>query len=241
MAVTDGNGDVVGEWCTYADPESARCVWCCVNFLYKSQGISGIKKHALGSGHKKIADGRKGRIVAQPSLQVTSAADNQETEEINNNRGAASRVTQSSQSVPQARQPNNPGRTWCLNDQVDKAEILMTLKVAESNWSFRSMDNMGGILSKMDPNSLVLSKYSMKRIKCSTILSYGLFPHFKQTLVARIKSAPGYTLGTDSATFKQRGLSKHVDIVIRYDYFLIKELLVILIVQVLGSQVQVYC
>ena len=66
MAVTDGNGDVVGEWCTYADPESARCVWCCVNFLYKSQGISGIKKHALGSGHKKIADGRKGRIVAQP-------------------------------------------------------------------------------------------------------------------------------------------------------------------------------
>ena len=51
----------------------------------------------------------------------------------------------------------------------------------------------------------------------SYILTHGLYPYYKEKLVRRIQGAVGFTLGTDSATFKLNGLSKLVDIVIRWE------------------------
>lgn len=238
LAETDINGDVIGEWCTYQDAESARCTWCSCVFYYRSQGKSGMMKHATGRNHARIADGRKGRNKNQPGIAVTSAADdaddNDQDQEgrqgggdrqehvgirggghgsrggVAASRGALGRsVCGQIRSVP-------PVKAWSLNDTVDKAEAVMALKVVESNYSFISQDNMGDVLRKMIPNCPILQKYSMKRTKCSIVISHGLFPYFKKKLIEGIKSAPGYTLGTDAATFKQRGISKHVDIVIRY-------------------------
>ena len=52
--------------------------------------------------------------------------------------------------------------------------------------------------------------------KASYIVSHGLGPHFHNKLIRDIKNAETFVLGTDGSTFKVGGLSKHVDVVIRY-------------------------
>ena len=62
-----------------------------------------------------------------------------------------------------------------------------------------------------------IKRFRCKRHKVSYILTHGLYPYYKEKLVRRIQGAVGFTLGTDSATFKLNGLSKLVDIVIRWE------------------------
>ena len=103
-----------------------------------------------------------------------------------------------------------------LGDRVMKAELLWVLKTVASNFSFQASDDIVEVLQQMDPESIVLKTMRIKRIKVSYILVYGLYPFYKRKLESRIQAAVGFTLGTDSATFKLNGLSKHVDIVIRW-------------------------
>jgi hypothetical protein len=67
----------------------------------------------------------------------------------------------------------------------------------------------------MDPKSDVFKKMSLKQNKLSRVITHGLYPHYMKKMIDRIKAAPGFTLGTDSGTFKLHGLSKLVDLVIR--------------------------
>jgi hypothetical protein len=78
------------------------------------------------------------------------------------------------------------------------------------------VDNLIEIFQDMDPKSEVFKKMSMKQNKLSHIVSHGLYPHYLKKMIARIAAAPGFTLGTDAGTFKLHGLSKLVDLVIRY-------------------------
>ena len=103
-----------------------------------------------------------------------------------------------------------------LGDKVLKAEVVWVLKTVESNFSFNASEDIVEVLQQMDPESIVLKTMRIKRHKVSYILTHGLYPYYKEKLVRRIQGAVGFTLGTDSATFKLNGLSKFVDIVIRW-------------------------
>ena len=101
-----------------------------------------------------------------------------------------------------------------LNDQVNKAETVLVLKGVESQWPYASYNNLGECLKKADPNSEVFAKLALKRSKAAYIVSHGLGPHFKSKIVKSVKKSQGFVVCSDSASFKQLGLSKHVDIVI---------------------------
>jgi len=103
-----------------------------------------------------------------------------------------------------------------LGDKVLRAEVMWVLKTVESNFSFNASEDIVEVLQQMDPDSLVLKTMRIKKDKVSYVLSHGLYPFYKEKLARRIQGAVGFTLGTDSATFKLQGLSKLVDIVIRY-------------------------
>ena len=81
------------------------------------------------------------------------------------------------------------------------------LQFSSSFTFLRSCDDMVEILQKMDPNSEVAQKMTLKQTKVSWIISHGLFPHYQKKTIEKIKAAPGYTLGTDAGTFKLHGLS----------------------------------
>ena len=103
-----------------------------------------------------------------------------------------------------------------LGERAMKAEVLWVMKTVESNFSFHASDDIVEVLQQMDPESIVLKTMRIKRNKVSYILNHGLYPFYKRKLERRIQAAVGFTLGTDSATFKLNGLSKHVDIMIRW-------------------------
>lgn len=99
---------------------------------------------------------------------------------------------------------------------VTKAEIILVLKLVESGYSYLSFDNIVAILRKMDPNSEVMQKLHMDRTKASYMMTHGLLPYYRLKIVAGVKAAEVFCLGTDSATFKQLGVSKHTDLVLRF-------------------------
>lgn len=103
-----------------------------------------------------------------------------------------------------------------LGERSMKAEVLWVMKTVESNFSFSASEDIVEVLQQMDPESIVLKNMRIKRKKVAYILTHGLYPFYKRKLERRIQAAVGFTLGTDSATFKLNGLSKHVDIVIRW-------------------------
>ena len=97
-----------------------------------------------------------------------------------------------------------------LGDKVLKAEVVWVLKTVESNFSFNASEDIVEVLQQMDPDSLVLKTMRIKRDKVSYTLSHGLYPFYNKKLAKRIQGAVGFTLGTDSATFKLQGLPKLV-------------------------------
>lgn len=152
--------------------------------------------------HKETSKGRKGKDRTQPGLVSASSADRE-----NNGHGEAT--------VAKLFTPTGP-RIISMDDRVTKAETVLILKGVESQWTYSSFDNLADCLKKADPESKIFDKMKLKSAKASYVISHGLGPYFKSQIVSAVKAAPGYTLGTDSATFRHMGLSKHVDIVLQY-------------------------
>ena len=107
---------------------------------------------------------------------------------------------------------------------MTKAETIWALKVVDSNFSFMSTHDLVDILAAMDPKSDVFKKMSMGETKTSYLISHGLYPYFLKKIVKAIQDSPAYSLGTDAGTFKLHGLTKCVDIVIRFAHLLLAHL-----------------
>ena len=66
----DANGDLVGDWAHYVDKEQFRCWYCDVERKYTNGGRASLIAHSESGKHRKIADGKKGRVTGQPRLGV---------------------------------------------------------------------------------------------------------------------------------------------------------------------------
>ena len=66
----DANGDLVGDWAQYFDKEQFKCRYCDVERKYSNGGRSSLIQHSESGKHKKIADGKKGRVTGQPRVGV---------------------------------------------------------------------------------------------------------------------------------------------------------------------------
>ena len=66
----DANGDLVGDWAQYFDKEQFKCRYCDVERKYSNGGRSSLIQHSESGKHKKIADGKKGRVTGKPRVGV---------------------------------------------------------------------------------------------------------------------------------------------------------------------------
>ena len=96
-----------------------------------------------------------------------------------------------------------------LDNKAVQAEIKLALK-------YNSMDEICEFRVDLAPDSSILKKMKMKRSKLSYMISHGLGPYFHDILVQDLRNAPSFTLGLDSATTKQNGLTKSLDFKVRY-------------------------
>ena len=236
----DGYKDNIGDWARKHSNIAARCMWCSTNIEFCNTGLGAFKQHARTKTHKSNADGRNNRLSNQASLLVERTAADAEEEDmgepadeddrregdlplLNQGRtggrggrdrggGVSRRKVAKHDSVPR---PN----LLTLNDRVDYAETRLCLKMVESNWSFKSLENMQQVLISMDPASEILSKINVNRLKMSAMVGHGLFPHMKERLVLRIKrgweDGGFFVAGVDASTIRHLGIQKHIDINVR--------------------------
>ena len=99
-------------------------------------------------------------------------------------------------------------------DQVRSAEALQMLKVAESDYSLTSCDNIGKLFMQMFLGN-ISNQFQLGQSKASYIVSDGFSPWIlDKTMEDTKKCGAGYTPMFDKATINQD--RKQLDVLIRY-------------------------
>ena len=124
----------------------------------------------------------------------------------NNNRGQNAGGQQSGENPGSALdQLRKTSVSYSLEEQVIRAELLWVLKMVESDFSFKSAENMVRLLCLMDEGNQIFRKMSLGRTKCGYYVTHAFFPFYLEALVNRVQKVPAYTLGVDGGSFKVRG------------------------------------
>ena len=235
----DGNGDRVGLYIIKVGEFTAKCNWCKADIAIGNAGYTAIRRHSTSRSHMTIAATRQQRVSSQPVLvaaqttdedvsssddpdPVTSASYDNVSEPESSavtpaNKGILRFLLQpSSSSVPLTESNNNSKVQYSFTDQVAKAEILMTLQSVSKNYSMNSLDSLVEVIKMSFPDSKIAEKMTLGRHKASYVITEALGPHFLNEVIADIKKSDSFALGTDTATTKHQGLSKGMDIKIRY-------------------------
>ena len=69
-----------------------------------------------------------------------------------------------------------------------KAELLWTLKVVSSHYSYNSCAGNGELFSAMFPDSEVAKNYKCSARKTSYLVSFGIAPYYKSMLERKVKA-----------------------------------------------------
>ncbi|KAL1246701.1 hypothetical protein QQF64_034369 [Cirrhinus molitorella] len=97
-----------------------------------------------------------------------------------------------------------------------RAEILWSLKVTQSHYSYHSSEQTGQLFSAMFPDSEIAKSFSCGQTKCAYICAYGLAPHFKSRLTNKLKSGnEDYVLLFDES-LNRMTQSKQCDFHVRF-------------------------
>lgn len=186
--------------------------WCKCNFNFAHSGITALKHHILTKKHKAVADQKKGRNRSQATLvSCTSGVNNNSITTLGS---SATQSSSTSSQGPSGTAPAPAPKIITITDQINKAEAILVMKGVESQWSYASYDNLTECLKAADPRSEVFAKLKLGRHKVSKIVSHGLAPFYRNKIIKSVLNSGGFTLCTDSATFRQAGVSKHVDLVL---------------------------
>ena len=73
--------------------------------------------------------------------------------------------------------------SYSLEEEVIRAELRWVLKMVESDFSFKSAENMVRLLCLMDEGNQIFRKMSLGRTKCSYYVTHALFPFYLEALV----------------------------------------------------------
>ena len=103
-----------------------------------------------------------------------------------------------------------------VSDKITNAEALWTFKVAASDFSLRSCDNLSDLFGKkMFANSNTAQGFNLECSKISYVLSDGFTPLLLKQICDKVrKSNSGFTLMFDDTTNAK--VEKQMDILIRY-------------------------
>ena len=228
----DVNGDSPKSYVVKTSNYTFKCSWCqSWDISVDNNGKAGLIQHFKSKKHRDIANLRSGRksdqIIFDTQTDVnrnpSASINDEEVDEDGLNDGDGLPSKGETRGIKNFFKPCDnrvaippSDLRMSLDSKAVCAEIRIALKAVESDWSYRSLDNMCEFLADLAPDSNILKKVQFKRSKLSYIISHGLGPHFHDLLVKDLKDAPSFTLGLDSATTKQGGLTKSLDFKVRY-------------------------
>ncbi|XP_077545839.1 uncharacterized protein LOC144158676 [Haemaphysalis longicornis] len=178
------------------DPASAnraKCRLCGRTFDISSMGESALKSHQQSAKHNGNV-----KTVGGASLQsyVVPCA-------------SARPVT----AVPT--QPSDLNSAVKVHELVTDAEILWTLKVVTSHYSYSSSAHTNDLFKKMFLDSEIAKAFACGEKKCAYVACHGLGPYFSSSLQQEIEKADCYVVLFDESAndFLHQ---KQMDVHIRY-------------------------
>ena len=84
-----------------------------------------------------------------------------------------------------------------ISESTLNAEILWTMKVIQSHFSFRSCEGINKLFAVMFPDSEISFNLKLGKTKCAYLMNYGIAPHFKSNLLKSINNSSFYCLSFD--------------------------------------------
>ena len=100
-----------------------------------------------------------------------------------------------------------------FGDQVLHAEILQTLDVVESNYSFASTNGDNELYRGMFPYSKIAQNYQMSETKTKYVMQFGIAPHLQKRIIEDFNCQP-FTFKLDETTTSQ--VKKQYDGYVQY-------------------------
>ena len=233
---TDSNGDKVGSYLEKISEFSVKCKMCVREFGTASMGYSAISRHFQGDEHKRIANLRRNQnntqaaVLQNPSDDEAAVDDpdivaaggnvgDGEPRQMPSSSSSNQNISRYFRSAPRPTAvvvENNNVTVFTLTEKVAKAEILLILQSVFKNYSLRSLDSLVIVQQIAFSDSKIASKMSLGRTKAQYSLTEAIAPFFLKETLKDIKRSDTFVLGLDTATTKALGLSKGLDLKVRY-------------------------
>ena len=141
----------------------AKCRVCSKTISVFGQGIKALKSHAKKVKHREYLLKPGGSTISFPSSIKTS----------------------------QPVETSALKQTYIVdvnaNQLATKAEIMWSINLFLSNYSFNSVSNRSDIFCKMFSNSKIAENFSCGKTKCSYVVCVGLASYFKELLTKSLK------------------------------------------------------
>ncbi|CAF4107403.1 unnamed protein product [Rotaria sordida] len=198
----DSNNDSVNIWLKKGStPTTFKCSLCQTGDLScGNQGWKAIEQHMNINKHKEILRQWKQNAKFRVANQTRS--------------DPADSFTSTSIGIPILDTNTNKNKPLALDDQVTKAEILWSLKVAQKGLSYNLCNELNELFSSMFPDSSIAGNFSIQADKMSYVVSHGLGPYFKKKLIEDVKKPDKFVLIFDEQTNNQN--KKQLDMLLRY-------------------------
>ena len=197
LSHVDANNQTIGKWCRKGkDDYHAYCHFCDSEIKCDNSGKQQVLQHAKQAKHresiKHLQDNQQSKLVFASAVPSTSSSAQQ---------GAASAS----------------GNLVTINysDASHVAEIYWLAKVANCNYSLRSVDGIGDTFRKMFPDSKIAAGFSLSRTSASYMMSEGLAPPFRKMIIEDVlKSNLPFSMHFDETSTAQ--VKKQMDLTLRY-------------------------
>ena len=142
-------------------------------------GEAALKSHMIGKKHvdldkikNKDGIGTMKAFLGRPTTSSTT------TDSAQVRGGSSATASSRSEKV-------TVGNVISRTDTL-KAEVLWSLKVMNSHYSYKSCEDIGAVLGTMFHDSNVAQSFTCGERKCVYLCCFGLAPHFKQLLSDKI-------------------------------------------------------
>jgi hypothetical protein len=166
------------EWLRKHDLETAYCTICqCTVSVVK--GYQAVENHSRSKKHNDNVSAK----LPKSQLEIKVPTLNSHSQTTN----------EASPLAPQNEVDVRPSlELYCRNDATSRAEILWILKVATSNYSLRSCDNIPQLFNEMFRNSLETKSMTLNRTKARYLLTEASGPYFYNKLISEIRASEVY-------------------------------------------------
>ena len=140
------------------DPHSAKCRLCYKTISVAGQGVKALESHVKSTKHRERLPQSNNSTIAFPSSDKTTES--------------ATTSTSKQTSIVD----------MSVNQLASKAEIMWSVDVVLSHYSFNSVCNKSELFCRMFSDSKIAEKFSCGKTKCSYIVCFGIAPYFKGQL-----------------------------------------------------------